>query len=175
MDRRGFRADLNTMLDVFNKAWQQNWGFIPATDAESDAIAADLKPIVRPELTAIALVDGQAVGMTVCVPNINEVLLKMRHGRLFPFGWITLLRGLRHIKGFRTMMMGVLPEYRGRGVDALLIDHVIRNGTIMGMQYCELSWVLEDNEPMVSLADKAGGNLYRKYRLFEADTNDLLP
>ncbi len=174
MDRRGFREDLDTMLDVFNQAWVQNWGFVPVSPGESKAIAKDLKPIVRPEITAIARMEGKAVGMTVCVPNINEVLRKMPDGRLFPTGWFTLLNGLRMIRGFRTMMMGVLPEYRGKGVDAMMIDHVIRNGTELGFQYCELSWVLEDNEPMVSLADKAGGNLYRRYRLFEATTDELL-
>ncbi len=175
MDRKGFREDLDIMLDVFNQAWVQNWGFLPVTPAEADAIAADLKPIVRPEITAIARMEGKAVGMTVCVPNINEVLRKLPDGKLFPTGWYTLLNGLRTIRGFRTMMMGVVPEQRGKGIDAMMIDHVIRNGSEMGYQYCELSWVLEDNEPMVSLADKAGGFLYRKYRLFEAATDDLLP
>jgi GNAT superfamily N-acetyltransferase len=143
MDRKGFREDLDTMLQVFNQAWVQNWGFLPVTPAEADAIATDLKPIVRPEITAIARMEGKAVGMTVCVPNINEVLRKMPDGRLFPTGGYTLLNGLRTIRGFRTIMMGVVPDHRGKGIDAMMIDHVIRNGSEKGYQYCELSWVLE--------------------------------
>lgn len=175
LDGKGFRADIKTMLDIFNEAWAANWGFVEVTPAEVDTIAADLRPIVRPEITALASIEGKPVGMIVCVPNINEVLHKIPDGRLFPAGWWTLLNGLRTVHGFRTMLMGVVHEHRGKGVDALMIDHVIQNGAAMGYDYCELSWVLEDNEPMVSLADKAGGVLYRKYRLFEANTHDIHP
>lgn len=174
LDGKGFRRDIETMLDIFNQAWAQNWGFLTVTPPEVDAIAEDLKPIVDQKLTAIAEIDGQAVGMMVCVPNVNEILLKIRNGRLFPTGWYKLLTGLKDIRGFRTMLMGVVPEYRGRGIDALLIDKIMQDGWVKGYQYCELSWVLEDNEPMTSLAGKAGGELYRKYRLYEADIHDLL-
>jgi GNAT superfamily N-acetyltransferase len=169
-----FAGDLRVMLDIFNAAWKDNWGFVPVTPAEADAIAADLKPIVDPGLTGIALADGKPVAMIICVPNLNEVLRKIPDGRLFPTGWWTLLRGLRRIKGFRTMLMGVLPEYRNRGIDALLIDKVIRHGQLHGYNYCELSWVLEDNDAMNSLAEKAGGIRYRTYRLYEATTEELL-
>lgn len=170
----GFVADLRAMLDIFNLAWKENWGFVPVTAAEADAIAKDLKPIVQPGLTGIALIEGKPVAMMICVPNINEVLRKIPDGRLFPSGWYTLLTGLKRIKGFRTMLMGVLPEYRNRGIDALLIDKVIQYGQRNGYNYCELSWVLDDNEAMNSLAEKAGGIRYRTYRLFEATTEELL-
>jgi GNAT superfamily N-acetyltransferase len=173
MDRKGFRDDLHAMLDIFNKAWANNWGFVHVTEAEADAIAEDLKPIVRPEFTGIATFAGAPAGMIICVPNINEVLRTMPSGRLFPFGWIKFLLGLKHIKGFRTMLMGVLPEFRNKGIDALMIDKAVQNGLRLGQRYCELSWVLEDNEAMNSLAAKAGGNRYRTYRLYEATTAEL--
>ncbi|MCC6466148.1 MAG: N-acetyltransferase [Planctomycetes bacterium] len=174
MQSKGFRQDLQTMLDIFNTAWADNWGFIPVTPPEVDAIAADLKPIVRPELTAIAEAEGKPVAMMVCVPNVNELLLQIPDGRLFPTGWSKLLTGLKRIRGFRTMLMGVAPEYRNRGVDALMIDHVIQAGIAGGFTYCELSWVLDDNQAMNSLADKAGGRRYRTYRLFEGSNDALL-
>lgn len=174
LDGKGFRHDINTMLDVFNQAWAGNWGFLKVTPPEVDAIAEDLKPIVEQKLTAIAEIDGKPVGMMVCVPNINEILIDIPNGRLFPTGWYKFLTGLKHINGFRTMLMGVTPDYRGRGVDALLIDKIMQDGWVKGYEYCELSWVLEDNEPMTSLAAKAGGELYRKYRLYEAAIDDLL-
>lgn len=174
LDGKGFRADIKTMLDIFNGAWKDNWGFVHVTPPEVDAIAADLKPIVDPRITAIAEFEGRPVGMIVCVPNINEILRGIPDGRLFPTGWYKLLSGLGKVKGFRTMLMGVIPEYRGRGVDALMIDKVMQTGDAAGYNYCELSWVLEDNEAMNSLADKAGGFLYRKYRIYEADTDALI-
>lgn len=174
LDGRGFRADIEMMLKIFNEAWSANWGFVEVTPPEVDAIAADLKPIVDPCITAIAEIEGKPVGMMVCVPNVNEILRKIPNGRLFPTGWYKLLTGLRDIRGFRTMLMGVVPEYRNRGVDALMIDKVMQSGLAAGYEYCELSWVLEDNEAMTSLADKAGGFLYRKYRIYEADTDALI-
>ena len=174
LDGKGFREDIETMLRIFNGAWNENWGFVEVTPPEVDAIAEDLKPIVDPKITAIAEFEGKPVGMIVCVPNVNEILLNIPDGKLFPTGWYKLLTGLRNIKGFRTMLMGVIPEYRGRGVDALMIDKVMQDGDAAGYNYCELSWVLEDNEPMTSLADKAGGVLYRKYRIYEADTDALI-
>ncbi|MCA8937653.1 MAG: GNAT family N-acetyltransferase [Planctomycetes bacterium] len=174
LDGKGFREDITTMLRIFNEAWSANWGFLEVTPPEVDAIAEDLKPIVDPAITAIAEIDGQPVGMIVCVPNVNEILHKIPDGKLFPTGWYKLLTGLKKIRGFRTMLMGVVPEYRGRGVDALMIDKVMQSGLEAGYVYCELSWVLEDNEPMTSLADKAGGFLYRKYRIYEADTDALI-
>jgi len=174
LDGKGFRQDIETMLDIFNGAWKDNWGFVHVTPPEVDAIAEDLKPIVDPRITSIAELEGKPVGMIVCVPNVNEILRHLTDGRLFPTGWYKLLTGLKHIQGFRTMLMGVIPEYRGRGVDALMIDKVMRSGAVAGYKYCELSWVLEDNEAMNSLADKAGGFLYRKYRIYEADTDALI-
>ncbi|MCA8910570.1 MAG: GNAT family N-acetyltransferase [Planctomycetes bacterium] len=174
LDGKGFREDIETMLRIFNGAWNENWGFVEVTPPEVDAIAEDLKPIIDPKITAIAEFEGKPVGMIVCVPNVNEILLNIPDGKLFPTGWYKLLTGLRNIKGFRTMLMGVIPEYRGRGVDALMIDKVMQDGDAAGYNYCELSWVLEDNEPMTSLADKAGGVLYRKYRIYEADTDALI-
>lgn len=169
-----FLADLRMMLDIFNQAWAKNWGFVPVTPGEADAIAASLKPIVDPGLTGIAELEGKPAAMIICVPNVNEVLRHIPDGRLFPSGWYTLLTGLKRIKGFRTMLMGVLPEHRNKGIDALLIDKVIRHGQQTGQQYCELSWVLEDNEAMNSLAEKAGGSRYRTYRLYESPIEDLL-
>lgn len=172
--RAAFGADLRMMLDIFNQAWARNWGFVPVTPGEADAIAASLKPIVDPGLTGIAEIEGKPAAMIICVPNINEVLRRIPDGRLFPTGWWHLLTGLKRIRGFRTMLMGVLPDHRNKGIDALLIDKVIRHGQISGHQYCELSWVLDDNEAMNSLAEKAGGQRYRTYRLFEAPIEDLL-
>jgi len=174
MDSKGFLADLRMMLEIFNLAWAKNWGFVPVTPAEADAIAADLKPIVDPGLTGVAELDGKAAAMIICVPNINEILRRIPNGRLWPTGWWTFLNGLRHVTGFRTMLMGVQPEFRNKGLDALMIDKVVQFGQQNGYNYCELSWVLEDNDAMNSLAEKAGGIRYRTYRLFEAGTEEIL-
>lgn len=174
MSGGGFGADLAAMLDIYNQAWEGNWGFLKITDPEVKAIASDLKPIVNPAFTGIAEIDGKPVAMAVCVPNVNEILRKIPDGRLFPTGWYKLLTGLSDLRGIRTMLMGVLPEWRGRGIDAVLVDNIIQNGWASGTTYCELSWVLEDNEVMNSLAEKAGGTRYRTYRIYEAEIDELI-
>ncbi len=173
-DRKGFRQDVSTMLELFNAAWAGNWGFLPVTPPEVDAIVGSLSPIVNPGLTSIASLDGKPVAFMVCVPNLNEIVVNIRDGKLFPSGVFKLLAGMKKIRGFRTMLMGVIPEYRNRGIDALMIGRIIENGTRMHQLYCELSWVLEDNEPMNSLAEKVGSLRYRTYRIYEAAVDDLL-
>lgn len=170
----GYLQDIRTMLDIFNRSWAENWGFLKVTDPEVDAIAADLKPIVRPEFTAIAEIDGEPVGMAVFVPNINEILIKIPSGRLFPFGWYKMLTGLGKIRACRTMLMGVLPEYRGRGVDGVLIARIIANCVKNGIRRAEMSWILEDNTAMNSLAEKIPAENYRTYRLYEAAVDELI-
>lgn len=172
----GFKQDVELMLKMFNLAWKDNWGFTPVTPEEVAAIASDLGEIVRPELTSIASIKGEPVAFAVCIPNMNEVLRLIPDGRLTtalfklgPGGFLDLALGRSEIRGFRTMLMGVLPEHRNKGIDAVMISKIIESGFALNQKYCELSWVLEDNLPMNSLAEKVGGLRYRTYRLFEAD------
>ncbi len=180
-DGKGLKEDVKTMLELFNNSWADNWGFLPVTPREVDAIAVDLKPILRPALTSLATVKGEAVAFAVCVPNINEVLIKIPDGRLTTAlfklgfsGFLDLLMGRSEIRGFRTMLLGVKAEYRNRGIDALMIAKIINAGWASNQKYCELSWVLEDNLPMNSVAEKVGGMRYRTYRLYEAPLARLL-
>jgi GNAT superfamily N-acetyltransferase len=176
-----FRQDVQLMLDMFNSAWEGNWGFVKVTPEEVAAIAADLGEIVRPEFTSIASVKGKPVAFCVCVPNMNETLIRIPDGRLttapFSLGlsaFIDLALGRSEFRGFRTMLMGVLPEYRNKGIDALMISRIIEAGLRLGKKYCELSWILEDNVAMNSLSEKVGGVRYRTYRLYEAPLARLL-
>lgn len=178
---RGFREDVELMLKLFNECWKDNWGFVPVSPREVDAIVASLKQIVRPELTSLATFKGEPVAFAVCVPNMNEVLRRIRDGKLLSAplylglgGFFDLLLGKSEVKGFRTMLLGVMPEYRNKGIDALMIAKIIDAGFALNQRYCELSWVLEDNEAMNSVAEKVGGSRYRTYRLFEAPLARLL-
>ncbi|MBP9891201.1 MAG: N-acetyltransferase [Planctomycetes bacterium] len=178
---KGFRQDVEMMLKLFNECWQGNWGFLPVSPKEVEAIVASLKQIVRPELTSIATFKGAPVAFAVCVPNLNEVLRRVRDGKLLSAprylglsGTMDLVLGKSEVKGFRTMLLGVMPEYRNKGIDALMIAKIIDAGFALNQRYCELSWVLEDNEAMNSVAEKVGGSRYRTYRLFEAPLSQLM-
>jgi hypothetical protein len=159
-------AELDRIKQIYNSAWELNWGFVPMTGEELDHLAVQLKKIARPEIVLMAEVDGKPAGVSIAIPNVNEVLHRM-NGRLFPFGWLKFLTGFRRIKRVRVMVMGVVKEYRKRGIDAVFYVDTFNKGKELGFTEGEMGWVLEDNELMNRTVEMFGGRLYRKYRLYE--------
>jgi hypothetical protein len=164
--------DLPIILDVFNDAWKDNWGFVPATPAEAKKAADDFKLIIEPELAFIAEIHGQPSAICVAIPNMNEAIADL-NGRLFPVGLFKLLwrMKVKHPSGARLMMLGVREEVRKQkkygGLSMAMYAEIHRRGTAIGYHWGELSWTLEDNAP-VSLGIRAmGGKVYKKYRIFE--------
>ncbi len=172
MRMRRYRAEVATIVDIFNDAWSGNWGFAPLTVAELDHMAAQMRPLVHEDLVWFAEVDGEAVGFIVCLPNLNEAIGDLR-GRLLPLGWARLLWRLR-VRGLRTArvpLMGVRRAHAsgvaGAMLPFLMIEAVRRAAARRGMRAVELSWVLEDNAPMRRIAEALGARAYRTYRVYE--------
>jgi hypothetical protein len=163
MDR--FSEELATVKDLYNRAWEKNWGFVPMTSAEIDAMAKKMKPILYPPYVWFAEVDGKPAAFMLGVPDFNQVLRKMG-GSLFPFGWLTFLLGKKKIDQVRLMAFGVVPEYRKRGIDAVLYYLSMQEGVKAGAKWGEFSWMLEDNEAILKDLEVFGGKVYRRYRLF---------
>lgn len=162
-----FEEELGTIRRIYNSAWEKNWGFVPMTDAEFEFLAEELKPIVDPNLARIAeSPGGEPVGFALALPDFNEVLQKL-NGRLFPFGILKALWYRQKIHRMRVITLGLLEEYRGKGVDALLYLDMIEKGAARGIEFAELSWVLEDNEAMRKPLERLGGEVYRRYRLYD--------
>ncbi|MCS7081802.1 MAG: hypothetical protein N2561_01455 [Bacteroidetes bacterium] len=166
---KDFEREARTVRDIYNEAWRENWGFVPMTEREFAHLAQGLRAVVDPHIVFIAELQGQPVGFSVSLPNLNEALRHVRNGRLFPCGLVTLLwhTRVRKIRGIRTIIMGVLPAYRGRGIDAVMHYHTIREGMRRGYRYAELSWVLETNEMMHRAARMVGAVPYKRYALYE--------
>lgn len=161
-----FVEDVETIFRLYNSAWSKNWGFVPVTEEEFRAAAKDLKPIVDPSIVLIAEKDGKPVGFSVTLPDYN-VLLKKMNGRLFPFGFLHMLFGRRSIKRVRTLLMGVVPEYRLSGIDALLVYDTFERGLARGYRSGEMSWVLEDNVLMRRPLERIGAQIGKIYRIYE--------
>ncbi len=155
---------------VYNRAWEKNWGFVPMTDAEFDKLAADLKQVLDPNLAIIAEIDGEPVGVSVAIPDINQVFKRL-NGRLFPFGWIKALWYARKITGARLMIMGVVEEHRGRGIESLLMFETLKAAVENGYQSIEMSWILESNDMMnrivANVGQPYGAHVYRTYRIYQ--------
>jgi GNAT superfamily N-acetyltransferase len=168
LDRKDFAKDVARAFRLYNATWEKNWGFVPVTEAEFVAIAHDLKPVLDPNLTLFAEDrEGNPVGFIVCLPDVNEVM--PRDGRLLPFGWWKLLTGQKRIRYGRLFALGVLPEFRRKGVEAMLIVKVILNAGARGIVGGEIGWCLEDNVLINRTIESIGAKLDRRYRLFGLD------
>jgi len=166
VDLKNLKSEIDIVRDIFNQAWKKNWGFIPLTEAEFDAVAKDLKFIIDTDFAHIAEMEGKPVGFSIGIPNINEIL-KTMNGNLFPFGIFKLLWKKRKLNSLRTALMGIVPEHQGKGIDALLHHRSIQNG-LKGENKTEseMSWVLESNPEMIRVAERIGGKLDKTYRMY---------
>lgn len=164
MDRLDEEVEL--IKPIHRQAWGRNWGAVPMTDEEYTYLVAHLRQVVDPELTYVGFVNGEPVGCFIAVPNYNEVAYHMR-GRLFPVGWIKYLWYKRKIKGLRVLIMGVIEEQRLKGVEALFYAEGCRIGVRKGFEWAEMSWILEDNYRVRRGIENMGGEIYRRYRIYD--------
>ncbi len=158
--------DRDTIRVLYNDAWSENWSFVPMTRREFIHMAKELKPLADPDLLILARYDGQPAGFILSIPDINRVLHKIR-GKLFPFGWLRFLRGLRKLKRFRVLTLGIRKDLRYRGLDVLLIHETIQRGKIKEYEEAELSWILETNVRMNKPLQKLGAFVTKKYRVYD--------
>jgi len=164
--------ELDIIISIFNEAWADNWGFVPMSDREVKALGSNLKLLVRGEFAAIAYYNGEPAAMAVSLPNVNEAIADL-NGRLLPFGWAKLLWRLKicQPKSVRMPLMGVRKKYQSGAIGAALatavIDPIRSFHRDRGSQRAELSWVLDDNEAMLNLAEFIGAQRYKTYRMYE--------
>jgi GNAT superfamily N-acetyltransferase len=169
LDMSRFWEEARLALRIYNAAWSTNWGSVPMTDREFEHLAKDLKQVIDPELVYFLEMDGDPVAFSVTIPNLNRALKHLPNGRLFPTGLPKLLAysKLGGIYEARMPLMGVLPQYHGRGFDAPLVHETIRVGRGKGYQACELSWILDVNKPLVNAMENLGAVRDKEYALLE--------
>ena len=157
---------------IFNEAWAENWGFVPFTQAEIDAMAKEMRPLIDPGLVRFAELDGKTVGFIALLPNINEAIADFK-GRLFPFNVIKLLWRLKfgNIKTARVPLMGMSPDLddgiASKILPLMLIYSPEERVMERGIEELEFSWILEDNKSVRSMIEMIGGKLAKIYRLYE--------
>ncbi len=161
-----FDKEIRIFRRLYNEAWSDNWGFVPWTEAEFVHVAKSLKKVLDPSLVFIAELDGEPVGFSIAIPDLNYAI-KRTNGRLFPLGLLKILWYSRKIHRLRIAILGVKKQYRNRGVDTAMYYETWRVGTGKGYDGCEMSWVLENNEKMNKAAQMMGAEKYKTYRLYE--------
>jgi hypothetical protein len=170
VNMKRIEEEVDKIRSVYNSAWSENWGAVPFTDNEIKELKNKLISIVVPDLCLIAEINGEAVGTSITVPDFNEVLIKLKSGRLLPFGIFKLLWYQRKISGVRTIIMGVKKEHRHKGIDIVFYYETFKNGLRHGFHKGEMSWILENNKPMRQALDKIyGTRIYKTYCLYEKE------
>ena len=168
IDKRALAADLEKIQEIYNAAWDDNWGHVPMTSAEVEFMAARLTPLLDEQLVLLAETSGEAVAFIITLPDYNEAFGRLRGRLLSPRLLLALpyLAGLRRPRMVRVMAMGIKPAYRKRGLDAVLFARSVRQGLRVGVEAAELSWVLDDNVLMRRVGEMFGGERYKTYRLY---------
>ncbi|NRA36391.1 MAG: hypothetical protein HRU17_23970 [Polyangiaceae bacterium] len=174
MDPKNIKQEVRLIMEIFNDAWSENWAFVPLTESELNQMADDLKLILVPEFTAIATIDGKPAAVALALPNLNE-LIHDADGKLFPTGLVKLLWRLKVVgaKSARMLILGVRKEYQKTrkyaALSAYLYGTLSKSGKCYGLESGELGWTLEDNGAINAAIRMIGGEVYKKYRVYERD------
>ncbi len=164
--------ELELMRSIFNDAWEKNWNFVPFTREEFHAIGKELLMLLPKDFIQIAEIDGDAAAFVILLPNFNEALADL-NGRLLPFGWARLLWRLKakSPRTARVALMGVRQKYQntrfGPALAYMVIKAVMDAGTAEGLEKCEMSWVLEHNRATRNIIESVGGEITKRYRMYE--------
>ncbi len=166
MSRRHLRRDLDEFAKVYNSAWSKNWGFVPYSKEDLDGYALDLQLVFARDWFMIAEVDGETAGLAITVPDINQVLRKMR-GRLLPLGWWYYLNRNRIVDQVRVGFLGVVPEYQHTGAGVALYLAQFRSGERTRQKGGEMGWILETNHSMNRAMEALGARIVKRFRVYE--------
>jgi GNAT superfamily N-acetyltransferase len=169
LNMKRFSEEVELVKQLYNACWEKNWGFVPMTDAEIDHLAASFKPVVIPELVPfVEREDGTPVGFGLALPDLNQALVNNRSGAMFPAA-LTMLWKLRRkqITRARILLLGILPEWRGKGIDAALYHWIWTRAGERNMGWGEAGWLLEENHAIIQGLAKAGFAPYKTYRVLD--------
>ncbi len=176
--RQGFRIEKIDMknLDkaveyigpIFNEAWMENWGHVPFTEGQLEDFKEELKYVVVPELTYLAFIGEKCVGFSMTARDANPAI-KKANGRLFPFGLLKIMLEMKKIHRLRTIAMGVLKEYRHRGLDTLFYLNSVEEGLRLGFTESECSIIVETNQRMIGALEHLQAERYKTYRFYQKE------
>ncbi|MEM8866215.1 MAG: N-acetyltransferase [Planctomycetota bacterium] len=168
MNRKRFRAEVEMFLDIYNQALAGTWGYIPLSKSEINHMAGELRYLIEPEVAIVAEHEGKPIGVMFGLLDYNPRIKKI-DGRLFPFGFLTLLRNKRAIKRLRLVSTNVLPAYQGWGVGVVLGIGMLQPALSFGLREVEFSWVLESNDLSRKTLEKGGAERYKEYRIYDRE------
>lgn len=169
--KKTLKADLTKIKEVYNAAWEENWGFVPMTDGDIDFMAARLKPLLVEDLVLLAEDAREPVAFMMSLPDYNEAMQPLKGKLLTPkiFGFLAYLLGWRKPRMTRLITLGIKKAYRGRGIDAVMFAESLKAMLAAGYRECEVSWILEDNVMVQRPIELFDGKVYKRYRIYERE------
>jgi hypothetical protein len=165
-NKRKYQQEIQTYLDIYNRSLEGTWGFTPLQPREARHIASELRHIIVPQFAVFAEIDGKPVGALLALLDYNQILRKL-NGRLFPFGFVRLLTGRKHITAARVMAMTMVPGYQSAGLSIVLMDNLVVAATHWGIERYEFSWVLESNANSRGTLERLGTKITSTYRIYD--------
>ena len=167
-----FMDEVQLVMDIFNDAWSENWGFVPFSQDQIEHMAKEIRPLMFKEGLWVGEIQGTPAAYIWMIPDLNEAVAGL-DGKLLPFGWVTLVNRLKikGVKQARIPLMGLRKEWhntrKGLATIAELCETVFEAGRKKGFTHCELSWILEDNAGMIRICEQASARAYKTYRMYE--------
>jgi len=165
---RRWTQESRLLFQLYSECFKDVWGFVPLHMDEYSQRAADFKSFYATGGVTFAEIAGRPVGFGLAIPDINEALCHL-NGRLWPLGWLRLGKAMRRIRSARFILLGVLPEYRGRGIAPMLVDATVATARVVGIEHAELSLIQDTNLEMRRVVEAFGGRRSKTYRLYEKD------
>jgi hypothetical protein len=159
-------SEVAMVRQIYNSAWEKNWGFVPASEAEFDWLAHELKPLVDPPLARISFMNGEPAGFLLCIPNVNPALAVLNGSMANPLRVLRAMMIGRRRQGLRLIIMGVKEEYRLRGIEGVMFYEGLKAALDRGYTSCEYSWILEDNELTKRTVRLMDAELTKTYRIY---------
>jgi len=170
---KDFEKEISTILEIYNDAWEKNWGFVPMTPEEFRHMAKDMKSILDPNLLLIAEVRGEAAAFALALPDVNQALKRIPDGKLLPLGLMRLLWNLKGpgkkktLNRCRVITLGIKKKYQQIGIGPVLYLEYLKRGPAAGYPAGEASWILEDNIPMNRALEQMCGKRTKVHRIYD--------
>jgi GNAT superfamily N-acetyltransferase len=175
VNMKKFDEEVEHVKKIYNKSWERNWGFVPFTDPEVERLAESLKPLLDPNVVFFVELEGETIGFGLSLPDLNQPLQmayptpsSLEAITMVKLAWHWKLR--RKVDWLRVFALGVIPEFRGKGVDAMMYLETAKAAVRRGYKWVEMSWILENNDMMNRSIELFGGKLYKTYRMFQKST-----
>ena len=166
LDKRDMSRRVKEVQHIFNASWEGNWGHLPLTDKQMETIFRELRLFIIPEFAIFAEKDGKTIGFIITIPDINPAL-RILNGRLYPWRLLRFMREAKKTKRVRTVIMGVLPEYRGQHIDDIFYLKAIEQGLLLDIWESDCSLIAETNTKMIHALQPLTPEHYKTYRIYE--------